>query len=102
MTFCIVDTYTGRQDCPQVSQRSTFGFFYYAGATRCSDEGQIWRRGVDQNFTLISAGWGIRPKNCNFTKFGNINARAHYGHNPCTILVKFSGFVNNSVLVLRF
>jgi len=40
-------------------------------------------------------GWGMRPKNCNFTKFGNISAHAHCGHNPCTILVKFSGFVNN-------
>jgi len=59
-----------RQDLPQAAlpvcfySRPNFGVFRPAGATRCTDQGQIWQGGADRspslpNFTLIGSGVGF-------------------------------------------
>jgi len=40
--------------------RADFGVFHPAGATRCTDQGEIWHGGADPpNFTLIGPGVGV-------------------------------------------
>jgi len=60
------------------------GFFRPAGATRCTDEGEIWQGGADlPNFTLIGSGmWVYGPQN--LKNLGRVSR---------TILMKFAGFM---------
>jgi len=62
--------------------------FFASGATRCTDQGEIWHRGADRSLNRLRGG-GLRPpklkKNSNF-----INIIAPKGRVPCTIFIKFT------------
>ena len=68
-----------------------FRDFLPSGATRCTDEGKIWRAEVDRwlatpNFTHIGARAGIRdPKTVNLANLGILTSHS-------------SGFVGNSMI----
>jgi len=83
-----------RQDLPEgrycFYSRADFRVFRPAGATCCTDQGEIWHRGADlrAKFHLDrSRGGGLRPpklkKNWNFT-----NIIAPKGRVPCTIFLQ--------------
>jgi len=69
--------YNYRQDLPEgqlcqyfVYSRADFEVFHPAGATRCTDQGQIWQGGADrrsapscQIWPWSVQGWGLRPQN---------------------------------------
>ena len=63
--------------------RADFGFFRPTGATRCTDQGEIWHGGV-------GSGVGVYGplKKWNFT-----NIIAPKGRVPCTIFTKFTSFM---------
>jgi len=71
-----------RQDLPQAAlsvssySRAGFGVFRPAGATRCTDQSEIWQRGAVRsslpNFTLIgSEVWVYGPQNVKKLNFTN-------------------------------
>jgi len=74
-----------------------FWVFRPAGATRYTDQGEIWQGGADRrsslsNFTLIGSGFvGLRPQN--FKNWNFINIIAPKRRVPCTILTKFTSFM---------
>jgi len=79
-----------------VYSRADFGVIRPAGATRCTDQGQIWQGGGDrrsappcQIWPWSVQGWGFTApkteKNSNFT-----NISAPKGRVPCTIFIKFT------------
>jgi len=73
-----------RKDLPEgqlwryfVYSRADFGVFRPAGATRCTDQGQIWQGGVRSflpNLTLIGSGVGVYgPQNWKKFEFDQYN-----------------------------
>jgi len=79
--------------------RPILGFFRPAGATRCTDQGEIWQEGASRRSALpcqISPwsvqGWGFTApkteKNWNCT-----NIIAHKRRLPCTIFTKFTKYM---------
>jgi len=84
-----------------------FEGFCFTGVTHCTDEGEIWHRGVDlwlcAKFTPLMQGLGYGThKTENFTKFWNINTV--HSCITCAIIMKFAEFVDCFKLrqVLKF
>ena len=96
LTMFITGRICRRQLCRYfVYSRVDFGVFRPAGATRCTDQGQFGRDGplLPAKFDLDRfRGGGLRPpklkKNSNFT-----NIIAPKGRIPCTIFIKFTGYM---------
>ena len=95
--LCIVITgrICRRQLCRYfVYSRADFGVFRPAGATRCTDQGQVWRRSAPpcQIWPWSVQGWGFKaPKLKKNSNFPNIIAPK--GRVPCTIFTKFTGYM---------
>ena len=81
------------------SRADFLGGFRPAGATRCTDQGEIWQVGADHrrsapicqiSCTLIGSGvWVYGPQNYENFEFYT----APKGQVSCTILTKFTGFM---------
>jgi len=79
-------------------QRPGFGVFRPAGATRCTDQGEIWHWGADRRSAPLcqispwsAQRWGLRPPKLKKWNFTNIIAPK--GRVPWTIFTKFTGYM---------
>ena len=110
LLFCISYCFRyHRQDLPEgqlcryfVYSRADFRVFRPSGATRCTDQGEIWHEGADRsympNFTLIGPGVGVYGPQ-NWKKWNFTNIIAPKGRGPCTIFTKFQGICASSVSI---
>ena len=100
-----------RQHCAQRKQpvllRGWFWVFRSAGATRCTDWGEIWRGRVDLGPVLHAKFYrhrcnnmGIGPPNAKFLLrfYQKLEYKHHAGRIRCEIFTKFIVFVDRSSL----
>jgi len=78
--------------------RPGFGVFRPAGATRYTNQGEIWQGGADHGPLLPAkfhldrlTGVGLRPQKLKKWNFTNIIA--HKRRVPCTIFTKLAGYM---------